>query len=318
MATYTDRRAVPDLVFRVGETRRIEHIISSDTAFSVSGTTCTIRDSAGTAVVTAGAGSQDSGSGTEKRAWYVWATTGRTAGAYTYQISYTIGAETLFATGSLTLLPATSKLDSYVQRTVRYVAEAATSDDQQAVSEAGYREAVADAVRAFSLARPRRLQASVSMVANTFEYALPSGWVNEFSTIQTLEYPVDDTLITKYYLDTDEYKVDEIRAKWRFTEITPASGETARVQYTVPYTLTDSSDTLPTDRFESLCMYAAGLVLMQLSNRAAGTSEPQVGAQVAGYRSKQAEYRKQAEGWLKLATSQWGGTRSATLGGLAM
>lgn len=73
----------------------------------------------------------------------------------------------------------------------------------------------------------------------TYEYTLPTGFVDGFSRVLTLEYPAGQrpaTLLDPAHLEV--YRT-ATTTKLRFVEITPASGETARVTFTGRHTLKD-------------------------------------------------------------------------------
>lgn len=297
------------LIYRVGAIKRISHVITAETAFTVSAVTIAIYDSAGTATVPTTAGSVDNGSAdTEHEIYYLW--TPATAGDYTYLLLYTIGAQKLEAWGAVTVLPAASKYDRYAARINRALAEAEIGDAQAELSYRQLMDAAQVAVRMYSADRPRRRQVSIALTAAQWEYPLSgvTGWESQFSELVSLEPDVDATVQAQYFLTPQEWYVDEDRATpvWGFVNRSPSSGETARLTYTTLHTLSHTEDTLPSRDWEAVCLYAAGVAAeTALASKAARTGEPETAGGIVSRRDQAQRWSSQADRLKKAAVKQW-------------
>lgn len=302
-----------DLLFRVGETKRLHHKVEADAAFTVTSVSLRIYDSAGDQITGSPfTGTASSGSETSHDVYYNW--TPAAAGDYTYLLLYTVGSETRGIRGEVTVLPVTSKFDKWVKRVTDWMVESEVGEAQQLLSYRQLRDACLTAVRKFEESHPRRKlndSAGETLSANTWEYALPADWSDEFSRIESFEYPVDADVQERPYLEPWEVEVDELRDKWYFVERVPTAGQKARFTYTLRHTLDDATDTIPTTRFDSVSMYAAGVALLQAANEACRKSDPQRGAGIVGQRTKQQEYSSQAKTLMDRAMDLWGRNRAA-------
>lgn len=91
---------------------------------------------------------------------------------------------------------------------------------------------------------------------NSNQYALPVTWINKFSKIVAVEYPISQSLVN--YLNIDEYiiyssnNVDYLRLIYN----TISSTESFKLYFTIPYACDNSSITIP----DSLLMAFTNLV----------------------------------------------------------
>lgn len=309
MAVIHQRRVPVEGVFRVGEVRKIAHVLTSDDAFTAATVRISIYDSAGTVTaVSAASGTAVPGtSATEHEIYYVW--TPSAAGDFRYQMTAICGGtETIACWGSLYVLPVVSKYDRWLQ-TVQGIAQTATGGEEE------QRLSTRDLIRAVDAAR-RRYQrdwpqkklnhaSGVVMTANDWEYALPADWVDDFSQILQFEYPVDATLQGRPYLQPWQYQVDYLRSVWVFTDISPTTGYYARFTYTTEHVLSHTEDSLPSHHFDAIATWAAGEALEYLANEATGTDSRTIAADAVNYRTKQQERRSQAAALKAQAVQMW-------------
>jgi hypothetical protein len=297
------------LTYRIGETKRIGHRVDSDTEFIVSAAVISIYDAAGVAVESGATAAVDNpDEALFHEVYYLW--TPDTAGDYTYQLVYTVGAQDIALTGLITVLPAVSKYDAYIHRIGRALAESEIGDAQAELACRDLMDAVSVAVRAYSDARPRRRQVSIALTASQWEYPLSgiTGWETEFSSIVSLEPDVDATIQTQYFLAEADWYVDEERATpvWGFRNRVPSAGETARITYTAPHSLTHTTTTLPTRDFEAICLYAAGVAAeTALASLAARTEAPEQGAELVSRRDQTARWQSQAKALKAAGRKLW-------------
>jgi hypothetical protein len=307
------------LEFRIGETKRIAAGLSldvessgSDTPFSISSVSCSIYNSAGTAVVSAAAGGVAAGVNVEAlqhEVFYLW--TPDTAGTYNFALFATIGTQTLLAgEGYVTVLALTSKFDAWERRIIDWLVETQAGEAQQHLSDSQLRDAATEAVRVYSSYKPRRvLKDAQALTANVWEYSLWSEWEDRFSMIEYFEYPIDATSQARNFLNhVSEILIDEPRSKWQFKSCVPSTGETYRVAITCRHTLSAATDSISSEEpadWDAVAQWAAGEALEQIANKHCGTEGQGVEAQTTNFRDKAAQYSAQARKLKAQAVNKW-------------
>jgi hypothetical protein len=123
----------------------------------------------------------------------------------------------------------------------------------------------------------------------TYEYATPTGWVNNFSVITQIEYPADeeqdpaDAIIApeKYgvYQNASAYKI-------RFYDITPAAGETIRISFTTRHAVVTASSTVFANDSDAVCSLAAAFCCFDLARRYGQDNDTFISADSVDRRSK--------------------------------
>lgn len=136
----------------------------------------------------------------------------------------------------------------------------------------------------------------------THDYATPTGWVDEFSSIMSIEYPVGD--VPETLLDEDDYKIYQTTSakKIRLLNDAPPATETFRVAFTVPRTAT----TVPAGDVDALSWLAAALCLEELANAFAQTGDSTINADVVNYHSKSSEFASRAKRLMQLYKEHMG------------
>lgn len=79
---------------------------------------------------------------------------------------------------------------------------------------------------------------------------------------------------------------------------TPAVAEKLRIAYTVPHTLTNSVDTIPTIHFDAVCDLAAAYCCTRLESKFAKSSDATIAADAVNYRDSQLRFRQAREDFL--------------------
>jgi hypothetical protein len=160
--------------------------------------------------------------------------------------------------------------------------------------------AVKAAVRRFSEDRPRVVTADFVGNGSSFDFNKPSSWVDGFSEPIAVEYPTGKR--PAEFLDQAEvglYPDISSPTSIRLNETTPANGLTARLYYSVPWPIPDTTtgDQVPDGSFEPVCHLAASVVAEQMAARAAGHKRPNIpSADIAGVELEE-------DRWLKLAAT---------------
>jgi hypothetical protein len=131
-----------------------------------------------------------------------------------------------------------------------------------------------------------------------FDYALTLllDWIDGFSAIKTVEYPVDDTVSEAQILDSDEWAIYEKPAgKYlRFLTEEPLATESMRIDYTSLQTCTDESCTIPAIDEEAVQMLAASVFCDMLATYYAQTQDSTIQADSVDHKSKASEYAAKA------------------------
>ena len=136
----------------------------------------------------------------------------------------------------------------------------------------------------------------------TYDYTMPTSWVENFSEVVTIEFPVGE----KYpsYLENDEYMIyrdlqgiplTEVDILRLFT-ITPSISQKFRLTYTAIYT----TETLPAKHVDAVNNLAAGFCCELLATYYAHTSKPLITADSVNYLSKSKEFAQRAAGFYAL------------------
>ena len=98
--------------------------------------------------------------------------------------------------------------------------------------------------------------------SGTNDQDLPTGWINEFSNIEQIEFPIGNIPAT--YLDPDNYLIysDPSGNKIRLLDNQPAMTESIRVSYTLLRVAT----TVPEGDIEAFILLASAFCLEKLAN----------------------------------------------------
>lgn len=186
-------------------------------------------------------------------------------------------------------------------------------DKDQVVDALAIDAAIASAVERYSGLRARRAVEDLTVPAGS-ELPLPTGWIEGFSEVLAVEYPVDASPIS-------ELEIGLVRLRLRpagYTIEVPATfvgGETVRLTYKSQHVLDLTSDTIPAHhRFAVQCL-AASIVCGQLSAYYATEGAPTIGADAADHQGKTERYRNRARDLLAEFNKTLGVTDARTGGG---
>ncbi|MBV6425158.1 MAG: hypothetical protein NAOJABEB_02972 [Steroidobacteraceae bacterium] len=131
--------------------------------------------------------------------------------------------------------------------------------------------AIREALEVYDDDVPRTIVADVAGDGTAYDFSLPTGFVDGYSRIVSVEYPIGDRPAT--LLPSDEYGLYRTTSatKVRLATVTPDSGESFRITYTGRHTLTDLDSAAATTIYayhtEAFVNLAAAKCLMRLANR---------------------------------------------------
>lgn len=153
-----------------------------------------------------------------------------------------------------------------------------------------YIPCISQAVGRYSKHRPDTLVADVTGTGG-HDYDFPTGWVEGFSAVQAIEYPVGN--VPETLLEAEDFSTYQTTTgrKLRLITIAPPSGSTFRVTFTIPRT----EVTIPEVDVDALCSLSAALCLERLANIYLQTGDPTIGADSVDYRSRSQEAASRAK-----------------------
>jgi hypothetical protein len=200
-------------------------------------------------------------------------------------------------------------VETWEERTRTILGSPSTDD----LSSESLQDHVLAAVRRFSGELPRITYSDYVGDSVTFDLALPTGWVNGFSRVQALEYPLGDRPATN--LDLQEisyYPADSAPLKIRLRDTTPVTGKTARVYFSIPWPVPTSDPTV--DKISDLdfipvCHLAAAYGALELAGGAAGNTRNSLsGADLVGESTEQARWLEEHDRHMKIYLTHVGGS----------
>jgi len=128
-------------------------------------------------------------------------------------------------------------------------------------------------------------------------------WKEGFSSILSVEYPIDDddetpdmleddSLIKSYQKDDGEY--------FRFLEDTPGTDEEFRLKYTAPHVVDDSGSTIDYNDENAFEFLTAAYFCNMLAAAYIQNNNSMISADSVNHTNQASEYRKQAKEYFKL------------------
>ena len=163
--------------------------------------------------------------------------------------------------------------------------------------------AINAAIKKYSAHRPR-IAVEDEDGNGSFDYllALLADWTEGFSTIKSVEYPVDDTSEAAAILQDEAWQIYQkpTGKVLRFLEDTPAATEDIRVTYTTLHVCTDAACTIPPYDEEALQMLAASIFCDMLAAYFAQTQDSTIQADSVDHKSKASEYAARARAYRKM------------------
>lgn len=150
--------------------------------------------------------------------------------------------------------------------------------------------AATEALNRYSKFRPLQVVTDIPG-SGGYDCDLPIDWVEGFSEILQVEYPVGR--VPANIIDRSYYSVyaGPDGKKLRILIATPDADELVRQTYTVLHT----EDSVPAADLEAVANLAASICFRQLAAAFGQTSDPTIQADVVNYRSKTDEFRRLAD-----------------------
>lgn len=166
-------------------------------------------------------------------------------------------------------------------------------DDSGKVTAADRDGAIADALARYNTDKPRM---KVEDVATTGPNVLPlpAGWVQDFSTIRSIECPIGR--VPPSVVPQDRYGLYQLPNGTLQLQLLDSRnvGTTMRVTYTFMHVLDVSTDTVPAKDREALCCWAAAQICDQLAALYANATDSTIQADVVDRSTKAHHYASRA------------------------
>ncbi len=163
-------------------------------------------------------------------------------------------------------------------------------------------KAVNKALVLHSKHRPRRVIEDVNGDGG-FDYVLNDllEWVDDFSRVVEVEYPVDDESPEPSVLDPEAWTVYEkpTGKVLRFIEDKPGLYEEFRVTYTTVHTFAEGLSTVATQDEEAVQALAASFFARMIASYYAQAGDTTIGADSVDHKSRRQEYEAQAARYRK-------------------
>jgi len=157
-----------------------------------------------------------------------------------------------------------------------------------------YTQAVSQALKLYSLEFPRETMAEITIILDEYAYSVSEyllDWVENFSQIKRVEYPVE--LRPARYRDDDEYYIKD--GYFCLANFTPTVGDNLYIYYSTGYTESD----LSTQAYEALVLIGAAYVCEAIAIRYAHQSNKIIGADTVDYNMRASDFRRIAKDYKK-------------------
>jgi hypothetical protein len=163
-----------------------------------------------------------------------------------------------------------------------------------------YEEFIEEALLEYSRRRPYQKTAKLTG-DGTFFFSLPSDWNEEISFIRQVEYPVDYS--PECILEPKKYTVVQLDTGYTgkfIGESYPGLNEYFYVRYTIPHTITASSNTINTIHKRAFVNLCAAITCMAVATKYGHTADSSVEADAIDYRSRGDEFAARSREYWKM------------------
>jgi hypothetical protein len=151
----------------------------------------------------------------------------------------------------------------------------------------------------FSRYKPYETQEEKSGDGTTAAWDVPTGWIDGFSQLLSVEYPQGNE--PAEYLEDEDYdlyyNVTTSKWQWRLFDTIPASGEKVRFNYTTKHTCEEGAVTVKDNDFYVICDMASEKACIALATIYAPSNDSTIGADSVHHSTKVSEYQKLAKEW---------------------
>lgn len=168
-----------------------------------------------------------------------------------------------------------------------------TSDPPNFNSEV-YEDVVAQAVRIYSRYRGKKSLLDITGTTDgEFDIALPSTWIDGFSSIKSVEFPYNAANQVPQYLKESDYRIYDGPSgqSLRFTTVKVTPTNAARVVFTVPHTVNISASTIPLYHEDAIANLATSIFADIVAGEFANISRSSLDDVAIDFRLKAQEWQ---------------------------
>lgn len=155
--------------------------------------------------------------------------------------------------------------------------------------------AIIQALKSYSKDNPD--QKTVNIIGNgSSDYSLPASWVDDFSDVISIEYPIND--IPANLLDDRSFQIYQTTTenKIRLLDDKPSVTESFNLKFTIPRLI----GTIPPTHTESFSWLATAFCFIKLSNLYSHATDSSLSISELNATEKSNQYSKRAEDLIKL------------------
>ena len=154
--------------------------------------------------------------------------------------------------------------------------------------------AIQEAVVWHSRHEPQKKLQDLTGGGLTVEVAVASDFIEEFSTVRSIEYPQGKRPPELLEKGEDYLLYKKPTGLFIQFQFTPDTTKTARVTYTALHVVSGTVGTIPDHRFDAVCNLAGAVGCQWLANRFSQQGDSTIGADSVDHKSKAAELANRA------------------------
>lgn len=176
-------------------------------------------------------------------------------------------------------------LTPFLTRIAQKVSGVSANDLTSAMVSANLQQALKE----YSRTSPKILIKDIT-ADGSYEYSLPTEWVDGFSALQQIEYPAGvmqdphDAIVPP-----EKYGVYNA-TKIRFYSISPAAGKIIRTTFSIPHSVATEASTVYANDVDSVCSLAAAYCCFDLARKYAQDNESFISADSVDRKTKSEKY----------------------------
>jgi len=187
--------------------------------------------------------------------------------------------------------------------------ESLLRDDATLLPPEDVEAAVLRAADGYSHDRPQSKKFDFAGDGATFDIPAPADWITGKSGVLSIEHPAGER--EPVYLEADDWLLyTQVGGAQviRLVATTPAAGQSARVEYSLPHTppAADQATSAPDSDFYAICYLAAHHCFLTLAAKARQSIEPSFSADSVDRQAQADAYERMAARYLKLYKAQLG------------
>lgn len=159
---------------------------------------------------------------------------------------------------------------------------------------------ITEAVRQYSRDKPRERVANLTGDGSKQTFSTPADWVDDFSVLESIEFPVDE--VPRQFLDlqddSETFKNASGVEVVSLTTVVLANSELARIRYRTTHVVDGSSSSIPDNDFDAVVNLAGHHFATAIALFLAEAKDSSLGADVVDHASRAAVFQSLADALL--------------------